>query len=474
MKTAIYLRQSLDRGQNHLAVDRQRDACLDLCKRRGWTDTAVYLDNDTSAITGRRKDYEQLLADVESGAVGAVVCYHLDRLHRQPRELEHFVDLADRYHLALATVTGDVDLSTAQGRLIARIMGAVARAEVEHKSARQKSANRQRAMSGKPWVSRPFGYTRKVDSAVAEAKGKSWNPITDATDNEIVEHEAAAIRAACRDLLSGATLYGIATQWNAAGLKTVNGNTWSGGQVRQVLTRARNAGLQVYRGDVIEGVQTSWPRIVDRDEWEAVCTTLADPKRHTGKSPGRKHLLTGIAICGVCGKKMGTTVRRLKSGGNRPVYQCKRQGCMKIVRDLALTDELVVGAVTERLATTDAEKLTKPSVDTAGLREKITVLRAQIAEAEREYDDGLVNARRLAGRIERVTEKLAPLEAKLLGENTSRVLDGLAGNPNAADVFEILPLDRQRAVIDAMAVVTINRTLKGGRFDRESIDVDWR
>jgi DNA invertase Pin-like site-specific DNA recombinase len=45
-------------------------------------------------------------------------------------------------------VTGDVDLSTDQGRLVARIMGAVARAEVERKGKRQKSANEQRARNG--------------------------------------------------------------------------------------------------------------------------------------------------------------------------------------------------------------------------------------------------------------------------------------------------------------------------------------
>ena len=38
MKTAIYLRQSLDRDENKLAIDRQREACMKLCRRKGWDD----------------------------------------------------------------------------------------------------------------------------------------------------------------------------------------------------------------------------------------------------------------------------------------------------------------------------------------------------------------------------------------------------------------------------------------------------
>ena len=66
--------------------------------------------------------------------------------------------------------------------MMARIMGAVGRAEVEQKSARQKLANRQRAKNGSAWVQRTFGYD----------------------GDEIVAHEADAIRKACQALLNGA------------------------------------------------------------------------------------------------------------------------------------------------------------------------------------------------------------------------------------------------------------------------------
>lgn len=58
-----------------------------------------------------------MLADIRAGLVDAVVVWDLDRLHRRPIELEEFINLADEKHLALATVTGECDLSTHNGRL---------------------------------------------------------------------------------------------------------------------------------------------------------------------------------------------------------------------------------------------------------------------------------------------------------------------------------------------------------------------
>ena len=146
---------------------------------------------------------------------------------------------------------------------------------------------------------------------------------------------------------------------------------------------------------------------------------------------------------------------------------------MRIVRDLEQTDKKVIDVITGILAKPDAAvTLGKPTVDTAALKKQITTLRAQIKAAEDEYDEGIIDGRRLKGRIERVNEKLVPLEDKLLGSHMSRDVKDLAGKPDAAERFAALPLDRRRGVIDALAVVTIRRQVKGGRFDPASVTVE--
>ena len=477
MKTAMYLRQSLDRDGNALAVDRQRTECRNLISRRGWarggwTDVAEYVDNDTSASNGStRPAYADLLTDIAAGTVDAVVRYHLDRLHRQPKELEHFIELADKHHLQLATVTGEVDLSTDNGRLIARITGAVARNEV----------NASRRARSWPTASAP--RLEALGAARFRVHG-----------NEVVWDEATAIREGCAALLNGTSLYSIAQQWNAAGLKTVKAGhvvqkdgskhkgktidgTWTGGTVRGVLARPRNAGSAVYSGEVIEGVETGWPAIVSRDTWDAVCAYLGDPDRHTGKKRARVHLLSGLAVCGLCERRMGTVNRATKKPGiKRTVYQCKNMGCMKVVRALPDVDRVVIKAVTGRLARPDAARIfEKPAVDAKPLRKRAAELRALIQAAETDYDAGEITAQRMNARIVKLQPELAAIEAKLVGANTSRKLEGLLGNPKAAEEFAKLSLDRRRAVVDTCCSVVIQPNEKlGGAFDAEKVVITWR
>ena len=60
----------------------------------------------------------------------------VDRLTRQPSQLEEWIDRAEEHGLKLVTSNGDADLSTDGGRMFARIKAAVARGEVERKGAR--------------------------------------------------------------------------------------------------------------------------------------------------------------------------------------------------------------------------------------------------------------------------------------------------------------------------------------------------
>ena len=81
--TAVYLRQSKDSEGNELAIDRQRDGCLKLCKAKGWNSIREYPDNDRSASSGRpRPAYQLMLKDIADGKVTRVVVWDLDRLHR--------------------------------------------------------------------------------------------------------------------------------------------------------------------------------------------------------------------------------------------------------------------------------------------------------------------------------------------------------------------------------------------------------
>lgn len=79
-----------------------------------------------------------------------MVCWHVDRLTRSPRELEEVIYLHDKRGILPATVTGELDLSTPTGRMLGAAARHEAEHKAEHKAERQQRAGLQKARAGKP------------------------------------------------------------------------------------------------------------------------------------------------------------------------------------------------------------------------------------------------------------------------------------------------------------------------------------
>src|ERR1051326_9103707 len=129
VRAGVYARISSDREADGLGVARQKVDCASLAERKGWSVAGYYVDDDVSAWSGKRRpEYARMLADLETGSINGLLVYDLDRLHRQPSELESFIDLCQRLGLTnVASVSGDIDLTTSEGQFQARILGAVAK-----------------------------------------------------------------------------------------------------------------------------------------------------------------------------------------------------------------------------------------------------------------------------------------------------------------------------------------------------------
>jgi DNA invertase Pin-like site-specific DNA recombinase len=441
MRAAVYLRQSRDTNSTGLAVARQREDCLKLCRDRGW-ETVEYIDNDISASTGRKRPaYERMLKDIQAGNLDAVVAWDLDRLHRRPIELEHFIDLADQHHLALATVSGDTDLGTDNGRLFARIKGAVAKAEVERKSARQRRAQLQAAERGLPAGGpRAFGYER--------------DGLT------VRESEAKALRNAYASLLAGRSMVGIARDLDAAGFITARlGRRFNHSAARAVLINPRNAGLRAYRGNIVG--PAVWPPIVDEDTWRAAHALLTDSERRRGPgSSARKWLLGGLALCGRC-EDGETTVKvtyrgeRDASGEHVRSYRCSSSA--HLTREAGFCDWRVTERVIARLSRDDARDLLidDDREDLAQLRTEQATLRMRLDQLAEAFSDGALTASQLKKGTERLRARLGDIEARMVHIDRAPLLADLVTASDVRTAWQGAGLHRQRAVIDLLYVVTL-------------------
>ena len=448
-------------------MQRQEADCRELAERKGWPVAEVYVDNDISAYSGKvRPAYRRLLADLEAGTIDAVVVWHLDRLHRSPAELEHFFDVVDRAGVKkLATVTGDVDLGTDDGRFHARILGAVARKESDDKSRRLRRKHLELAQAGKvSGGGRAFGW---------EADRVTLNLA-----------EAELIREAARRVLAGESLRGVCVDWNARGIKTVTGTAWSSTVLRRVLTAWRTCGVRAVGKDTgskrSEPVtEAEWPAVLDRATLERLRARLLDPNRRLNRSP-RRYLLTGMVRCDLCGAKL---VARPRSDKARS-YVCSTgpgfTGCGKIRVLAEPLEEVVVEAVIQRLDSPNlsavlAELTDDHQGDDLGSRisddeNMLTVLAEEWAAGSITRTEWMTARNAIESRLEATRRELA---------RTTRTtaLDGFVGAPGALRAaWPALGLERQRAVLTAVLDrVVVGPAVKGRNFfDPERVDVIWR
>jgi site-specific DNA recombinase len=452
---AIYVRISQDRKGRALGVQRQEEDCRALCARRGWTVVDVYTDNDVSATTGRRRPaYTALLADIANGVVTAVAVWALDRLHRRPIELEDFLTLADRYGVELGSVGGDIDLGTPGGRMQARIMGAVARHEMEQKSDRTKRAQMQAAQQGR-WLGggRPFGF---------EADGTTIRP-----------DEAAEIVRLTDALLAGDSLAALIRDLNARGVRSTRGKPWTYTTLRQVLDRPRNAGLSDYHGEIVGKGQ--WRTIVDEGRWRAVVALLGDPYRRTSRSNRGRWLLAGLARCGVCGETVKSATASSVASLSRTIYRC-RTG-KHLARAAVPVDALIEAVVIGRLQQPDAVDLLRgagATPDQSALDLERAALIGRRDEATAACAEGAISVGQLRDITATLRGKIAKLETAMAATDRGRVLADLVGT-NIPAVWAALPLARRRAVVDLLIEVTILPSGKRGKvFDPALIRIEWR
>jgi site-specific DNA recombinase len=138
-RAVLYLRMSMDRTGVGAGLERQEQACRALALARGWEVIDV-VDDTISATTSRLADrpgWKRVVQAIQAGKADLIVAWHLDRVTRSIRDLEFLIDLALERGIGLATATGDIDLTTDVGRMVARILAAVASAEIERKAERQ-------------------------------------------------------------------------------------------------------------------------------------------------------------------------------------------------------------------------------------------------------------------------------------------------------------------------------------------------
>lgn len=511
---AIYVRISLDQGLGELALDRQEKECRDRAARDGVevAPGRVYSDLSISAADARktRPAYNRLLGDVRAGEVGRVYVWDLDRLTRQPGQLDEWVKLAEEGRCHVVEAHGmDIDLSQPGGLLVARIRVAVAENESKHKGERQRAANRQRAHSGRvPVGNRPTGYDY---------------------GGNIVEKEADAVRAVYDAFLAGVSIKSIAralsgekdelteriptlprpsfraaVEWNErhpgrTPHKLPAEQPWNSSAVLKMLRNPRYAGFASYIPTEVgkngsnnapwhsqrvrdertgEWVRGQWEAIVSEEAWERAQHILDDPSRKikVTKAGARTHLGSGLYRCPVCGGRVhlqGTC------------YTCTGH----VTRKADSVDRFVEDVVMHVLARSDLRELVCVREETSAdeireLEADITRQRRRIERAEGDYARDLIRAEDLKRARDVAETAIREAEARVRALSDAPALPSVVRQMSPTEAFREAGLDAKRAVISLLCDVYLTKTDRAknarnaGRgipYDpSEAVRFDWK
>src|SRR6266704_6211901 len=206
----LLARESVDRSEqvdNQLTDLRARVAAIGGRIDREIPENAVSafkrkrvpLPDGTFGYRVVRPEWEKILTALRRGDVNALMVPDIDRATRDPRTLEDLIDAVELYGLYVASLTGNIDLTTDSGISAARSLVNQRNQESRNTSRRVIDGQRHAAMKGGNHGGqlRPFGWRKDRI--------------------HLNKREVAHIRRELPRILSGVRPITVAPEWNEYG-----------------------------------------------------------------------------------------------------------------------------------------------------------------------------------------------------------------------------------------------------------------
>lgn len=330
-----------------------------------------------------------------------------------------------------------------------------------------------RAVQGLPHGKIPYGYRRIYDPRTRVLIRQEPDPETTPVVQELA-----------RRVLAGEAMYSLTNELNARGVpspETVRmrrlGDTesswlWRPDQVRDVILSPAAAGKRVHQGRVLDGVTASWDPIISAEEHALLVEKLRDPSRRSWIDASIKHLLAGIARCGVCGSPMRRTINR-KRYGNYSCWGGKGTGCVS--RKQEWLDTYVTDVLIERLSQPDALDVfaADEGDDVQRAQRTLAALRAELSELQAAKKASRIS---LASFLELEPDLLAKIDEaqrRAIPVAVPPLLANLAG-PDVRKRWTALSLPQQREAVRVLCTVYVHRARQGARtFDPATVTIEW-
>ncbi len=461
LRAVIYTRVSSDPNDRGRSVEEQEVECRRWVKREGWELASVYCDNDRSASRYARKfrpDWQRLTEDLAGGRIDVLVAWEISRTTRDRVVWAALVESCLNRDVKLCIDGRLHDLADPDDAFNLDMASSLAIRESGVTRKRVLRAVRANADKGRPHGKLLYGYRRVYDDKTGELVEQVPDPVT-----------SEVVREAARRVLKGETPYAVAQDYNRRGVAAPRGSErgWDLTQIKRLCINPGYAGQRVHQGKVVG--DAAWPAIISKADHLQLVAKLSDPTRRSQRDSTIRHLLSGIAVCGVCGGRM-----RVQKNRGFLAYLCVDG--FHVSRREDDVDAYITEVTLQRLERPDLADLmaNEPDADTTAALAEAKEKRSRLNEFYDAAAAGELTPQALCRIEARLLPEIEAAEKRALPQFTSPLVTEVAGS-EARERWEKLPIPAKREVISTLMTVRIMPSTRGRRtFDPESVQVEWR
>lgn len=303
----IYIRVStLDQAREGFSLSEQEEKLREFCNWKKYQIYKVYKDAGKSAKNDKRPAYQEILKDAKMGKINVVVALKMDRLTRSVYDVEKLMKVLEECNCDLDCMADDSNTTTANGRMVMRIITSVSQNEIEKCSERTKFGMVGAIKEGHIPCHAPFGYTRDGKKLVPD-------PLTRDHIKRIFEL-----------YMEGKSHQTIANIYNEE--KVLGKTNWYDSTIQRIL------GNEIYKGDYVHGKRQKKPRyyenvvepLVSKEMWEECQYQKRKNAKHFERN--KIYLFTNKIKCSKCGCLLGGAATKKKNGKKYYYYKCNKCG----------------------------------------------------------------------------------------------------------------------------------------------------
>jgi len=425
----------------------------------------VELPDGTYGYRVIRPEWEKILTALRRGECNALMVPDIDRAMRDPRTLEDLIDTVEFYGVYVASLTGNIDLTTDAGISAARTLVNQRNQESRNTSRRVIDGQRHAAMKGANHGGRmrPFGWRKDRI--------------------RLNKREAAYIRKELPRILSGVTPVVLAREWNERGIPTVTGVRWRSQTIRHMYLRPRMCGKVLYRGEVLyredgQPARGKWEPIMTDEEYDQIVALWgrsddAPPSRlgAIGRGMRTTYLLSPFLRCGKCNARMLGT-RQRTHGTLKEFYLCAGKGnggcggIRRVAEPINQYIKALVIAEQQKVQFKEIEDL-PPWPRT----KELTDLQARIADTMKQYEKGNISAERYWPSLARMEADEATLKGELrqYEKRQQRRTQAVVNLAEQWDQPDFTMDQKQAAIAQTLSAIIVKPSGRGVRFSPDQI-----